>query len=64
MEKELIERIRALAEAQGLSTSTLSAKILGNGKRFAEIEAGGSLTLATYAKAQARLDEMERGQAA
>lgn len=60
MEQELIGRIRALAEKRGLSTGTLSSKLLGNGKRFAQIEAGGSLTLATYAKAMSMLDEMER----
>ena len=60
MEQELLGRIRALAEKQGISTGTLSAKILGNGSRFAQIEAGGSLTLSTYAKALAKLDEMER----
>lgn len=64
MEHELLERIRSLAAKKGLATSTLSARVLGNGKRFSEIEAGGSLTLATYVKAQARLDEMERGLAA
>lgn len=58
MEQELLERIRALADREGLSTSTLSARLLGNGKRFAQIEAGGSLTLATYAKAVARLEEL------
>ena len=60
MELELIERIRALATRLGLSTSTLSAKILGNGMRFSQIEAGGTLTMATYAKAQAHLDELEK----
>lgn len=58
--QELVARIKALAERQGISPSTLSTKLLGNGLRLAQIEAGGSLTMATYTRALAQLDELER----
>lgn len=53
-------RMRALAERQGISPSTLSTKLLGNGKRFAEIEAGGALTTKTFRRVMAAMDELER----
>lgn len=59
----LIARIDALASRTDASQSTLSRKLFGNGKRLDEIKAGGSLTLATYQRARAMLDEMERAAA-
>lgn len=58
--QELVARIKALAHKQGVSPSTLSTKLLGNGKRLGEIEAGGSLTMATYQRVLTALDELER----
>lgn len=56
----LIARVRALADKTGQSPSTLSGKLFGNGKRLAEIESGGSLTLKTYSAALAKLEELEK----
>jgi hypothetical protein len=56
----LIARINALAIKTGKAKSTLSAALLGSGKRLAEMEAGKTITLATYERALAKLDEMER----
>jgi len=56
----LVKRVEALATRTGTSPSTLSRKLFGNGKRIDEIKAGGSLTLTTYQRALALLDEMER----
>jgi sulfate adenylyltransferase subunit 2 len=58
--QNLARRVRALADRRDVSPSTLSRKLFGNGKRLEEIEAGGSLTLTTYARAQALLAQMER----
>lgn len=57
--QQLVARIHALAERTGASTSTLSRKLFGNGKRVDEIAAGGSLTMATYSRAVSQLAEME-----
>jgi len=58
--QKLVTRVEALATRTGTSPSTLSRKLFGNGKRIDEIKAGGSLTLTTYQRALALLDEMER----
>lgn len=57
--QELIARINALAERTETSTSTLSRKLFGNGKRLDEIVSGGSITMTTYARALERLSELE-----
>ena len=58
--QKLTARIRALAERQGVEVTTLSRKLLGSGVRLAEIEAGGTMKLTTYARVKAALDKMER----
>ena len=58
--QDLIARIEALATKTNRSKSTLSRLLFGNGKRIDEIEAGGSITLATYDRALERLDQIER----
>lgn len=57
--QELVARINALAAKMGRAPSTLSTKLLGNGKRLSEIERGGSLTMETYKKVVAKIAEME-----
>ncbi|MEO7384681.1 MAG: hypothetical protein ABIU18_07095, partial [Novosphingobium sp.] len=54
--QDLIARIEAIATKTNRSKSTLSRLLFGNGKRIDEIEAGGSITLATYDRALERLD--------
>ena len=56
---ELLRRARSYAERSHLSMSTISRKILGNGKRLAELEAGKSLRVDTLAKALAELDRLQ-----
>ena len=59
--QELVARIKAMAEKQGKAPGTLSRELLGNGNRITELEAGtASITLATYSRACAMLDDMER----
>lgn len=66
--EQLIARIEALAEKTGKSPSTLSAQLLGSGKRLSELKSGRTITLAIYERALPRLSEMEadaaRGKAA
>lgn len=57
----LVTRIDALAERTGASPSTLSRKLFGNGNRIDEIKRGGSITLATYARAVEVLEQLEQG---
>ena len=57
--QQLLARFDALVAKTGARPSTLSRKLFGNGKRIDEIKAGGSLTLTTYARAVAALDELE-----
>ena len=57
--QKLIARVDALARRSGASPSTLSRKLFGNGKRLGEIKAGGSLTMATYKRAVAKLSDLE-----
>jgi hypothetical protein len=58
--QQLVARIHALAEKSKRSPSTLSRELLGSGTRLSEIEAGGSLTMTVFARAQAKLAEMEQ----
>lgn len=57
--QQFLSRVEALSERTGASLSTLSGKLFGSGIRYAEIKAGGSLTLAVYARALAKLEELE-----
>lgn len=57
--EQLIARIEALAEKTGKATSTLSAQLLGSGKRFSELKEGRTITLAIYERALPKLSEME-----
>lgn len=55
----LIARAHAYARRAQLSTSTVSRKLLGNGKRLAELEAGKNLRVDTLENANKLLDELE-----
>jgi len=57
--EQLIARIHALAAKTGKAPSTLSAQLLGSGKRLSELEAGRTITLAIYERALPKLSEME-----
>lgn len=57
--KHLISRARAYATKAGLKESTVARKLLGSGKEFARIEAGGSLTVRSLERAYLRLAELE-----
>lgn len=57
--QQLIARIEKLSQETGKATSTLSAQLLGSGKRFAELKAGRTITLAIYERALPKLSEME-----
>lgn len=57
--QQLIARIEALAEKTGKAPSTLSAALLGSGKRLSELKAGKTITLAIYERALPLLSEME-----
>lgn len=56
---QLIARIEALADKTGKSPSTLSAALLGSGKRLSELKEGRTITLAIYERALPLLSEME-----
>ena len=58
--QQLIERIKRLAEKQGLAPSTIGARVLGGGSIFASLVSGRTITLAKYERAQAALSEMEQ----
>jgi hypothetical protein len=57
--EQLITRIHAYCRAADRSPSTISRKLLGNGKRLSELEAGKSLRVDTLAKAQELLSQLE-----
>lgn len=57
--ERLIARIHALAAKSGKAKTTLSASLLGSGKRLEELEQGKTITLATYERALAKLSDME-----
>lgn len=54
----LATRIREFSQISGMSPTTLSRKLLGNGQRLAEIEAGGDLGMRVYRRASEMLDQM------
>jgi hypothetical protein len=56
----LLVRARAYAVQSRLSLSTVSRKLLGNGKRLNELDSGKSLRVDTLRRAHERLDELER----
>lgn len=56
---ELIARSHAYCKRANVKPSTLSRKLLGNGKRLGELEAGKSLRVDTLQKAKAELDRLE-----
>lgn len=55
----LVERAHAHAERTGLSLSTVSRKLLGNGTRLGELASGKSLRVDTLERAKALLDGLE-----
>lgn len=57
---QFIARARAYCAARDVAPSTLSRKLLGNGKRLSELEAGKSLRVDTLQKAVKLLSDMER----
>lgn len=57
--QQLIARIHALAQKTGKAPSTLSAILLGSGKRLSELEEGRTITLAIYERALGKLADME-----
>lgn len=59
MSEDILKRAKALAEASGQSISTISRKIFNDGKTFARLEAGGSLTTKTLEQALAKLTGLE-----
>ncbi len=56
---DLIRRAERYANSSGLSLSTVSRKILNDGKGVARLKAGGQCTVKTLAAALARLDALE-----
>jgi hypothetical protein len=58
--KELLRRAHEYCERTKTSPSTLSRKLLGNGIRLAELEAGKSLRVDTLAKAKQALSQLEQ----
>ena len=54
-----ITRADAYCRSRGVASSTLSRKLLGNGKRLDELKSGKSLRMDTFARATELLDEME-----
>ncbi len=57
---ELIERAEALQAQTGQSLSTISRKILNDGKGLARLKAGGQCTLKTLGKAMSALEALEQ----
>lgn len=58
--QQLIARIKALAEKQGVAPSTIGARVLGGGSIFGNLEAGKTITLAKYERAKVLLAELEQ----
>ena len=58
---ELMKRAETLAKRDNLSLSTISRKLLNDGKGLARLKAGGQLTLKTMDRALTRLSALERG---
>ncbi len=59
---DLVSRAERLAERDQLSLSTVSRKLLNDGKGLARLKAGGQLTLRTMETALQRLSAFESGQ--
>ena len=57
--QRLIARIHALARKQGLAPATIGERVLGGGQILANLEAGKTITLAKYERANCLLSEME-----
>lgn len=57
---DLVRRARAYAERNNVALSTVSRKLLGNGLRLGELEAGKSLRVDTLIRARETLAQMER----
>lgn len=57
---DLISRIEALSSSSGQSLSTLSRKILNDGKGLSRLKSGGSCTEKTLSSAFNKLEELER----
>jgi len=57
---QFIARAHAYCKSQKVAQSTLSRKLLGNGLRLAELEAGKSLRVDTLVRAEGLLRDMER----
>jgi sulfate adenylyltransferase subunit 2 len=55
----LIQRAEQLAERQNLALSTVSRKLLNDGKGLARLKTGGQITVKTLAAALQRLDALE-----
>ncbi len=58
---ELMDRAERLAERENLSLSTVSRKLLNDGKGLSRLKAGGQLTVRTLDAAFERLRELEGG---
>ena len=58
---DLVSRAEKLAEISGQSLSTLSRKLLNDGKGLARLKDGGQLTLKTLESAARKLVSLERG---
>ena len=57
--KEFLVRVEAYAATSGQSISTLSRKLLNDGKGIARLKSGGQCTLKTLNTAFTRLDKFE-----
>lgn len=57
--EQFIARAHAYCRQRDVSPSTLSRKLLGNGVRLAELEAGKSLRMDTFERATERLAQLE-----
>jgi hypothetical protein len=57
--EQFIARAHAYCRKRDVSPSTLSRKLLGNGMRLAELEAGKSLRMDTFERATERLAQLE-----
>ncbi len=58
---QLVQRAESLAQVSGQSLSTISRKLLNDGKGLARLKDGGQLTMKTLENASHKLEELERG---
>jgi len=61
---DLVARAEKIADQAGLSLSTVSRKLLNDGKGLARLKSGGQCTLKTLETARTRLAELEQSYAA